>query len=57
MKDFDVILKMNWLKIHYVLLDYHRKRIIFQRSGEKEFIFQCPKDKSRKFLISALRAD
>ena len=47
-KDFDVILGMDWFKIHYVLMDYHHKRIIFQRSGEKEFTFQCPKDKFKK---------
>ena len=38
-KDFDVILGMDWLEIHYVLLDCRRKRIIFQKSEEKEFIF------------------
>ena len=56
-KDFDVILGMDWLEIHYVLLDCRRKRIIFQKSGEKEFTFQCPKDKSEKKIISALRVD
>ena len=45
------------MEIHYVLLNYRRKRIIFQKPREKEFIFQCPKDKSEKFLIFALRAD
>ena len=56
-KDFDVILGMDWLEIHYVLLDCRHKRIIFQRPREKEFTFQCPKDKFGKFLISTLRAD
>ena len=56
-KDFDVILGMDWLEIYYVLLDCRRKRIIFQKSGEKEFTFQCPKDKSKKILIFALRTD
>ena len=28
-KDFDVILGMDWLEIHYVLLDCRHKRIIF----------------------------
>ena len=45
------------MKIHYVLLDCRHKRIIFQRPGEKEFTFQCPKDKSKFFLIYTLRAD
>ena len=48
---------MDWLEIHYVLLDCRCERIIFQKPGEKEFTFQCLKDKSRKFLISALRVD
>ena len=56
-KDFNVILKIDWLKIHYVLLDFRHKRIIFQKPGEKEFTFQCPKDKFGKCLISTLRAD
>ena len=38
-------------------MDCHHKRIIFQKFGEKEFTFQCLKDKSGKFLISALKAD
>ena len=45
------------MEIYYVLLDYRDKRIIFQRPREKEFTFQCPKDKSKKFLISTLRVD
>ena len=45
------------METYYVLLDCHRKRIIFQKPGEKEFIFQCPKDKYEKFLISTLSAD
>ena len=56
-KDFDVILRMDWLETHYVLLDCRCKRMIFQKPREKEFTFQCPKEKSGKFLISALRAD
>ena len=56
-KDFDVILGMDWLETHYVLLDCCHKKIIFQKSGEKEFIFQYPKDKSENFLISALKAN
>ena len=56
-KDFDVILGMDWLETHYVLLDCRRKRIIFQKRREKKFTFQYPQDKSKKFLISALKAD
>ena len=48
---------MDWLEINYVLLDCRCKRMIFQKSGEKKFTFQCSKDKSRKFLISALKVD
>ena len=28
-KDFDVILRMNWLETHYALLDCRHKRIMF----------------------------
>ena len=55
MKDFDVILEIDWLKTHYALLDCHHKKILFRKPREKEFIFQCPKTKSGKFLSSALR--
>ena len=56
MKDFDVIFRMNWLETHYVLLDRRHKRIVFQKSGEEEFTFQCPKTKSGKFFILTLKA-
>ena len=39
MKDFDVIFEIDWLKIYYALLDCHHKKIVFQKLGEKEFIF------------------
>ena len=57
MKDFDIILGMDWLETYYALLDCYHKRIMFQKLGEEEFTFQCLKTKSGKFLISALRAD
>ena len=56
MKDFDVILRIDWLETHYALLDCRHKRIVFQKPREDEFTFQCPKTKSNKFLISALKA-
>ena len=56
MKDFDVILRMDWLETHYALLDCCHKRIMFQKPGEEEFTFQYPKTKSGKFFISALKA-
>ena len=42
---------------HCALLDWCHKKIVFQNLGEEEFTFQCPKTKSGKFLISALRAN
>ena len=57
MKDFDVILGIDWLEARYAILDCRHKKIVFQKPGEEEFAFQCPKTKSGKFLISALRAD
>ena len=29
MKDFDVILGMDWLEAHYALQDYRHKKIVF----------------------------
>ena len=39
MKDFDVILGMDWLEAHYALLDYRHKKIVFRKLGEEEFTF------------------
>ena len=33
MKDFDVILRMDWLETHYALLNCHDKRISKVRGG------------------------
>ena len=55
MNDFDVILEMDQLKTHYTLLDCSYKRIVFQKLGEEEFTFQCPKTRFDKFFISALK--
>ena len=56
MKDFDVILEMDWLEVHYAILDCHHKKIVFWKQGEEEFTFQYLKTKSDKFLISTLKA-
>ena len=55
MKDFDVILRIDWLETHYALLDCRHKRIVFQKPGEEEFTFQCCKNKFGKFFILALK--
>ena len=39
MKDFDVILRIDWLETHYALLDCCHKRIVFQKPREEEFTF------------------
>ena len=44
------------MESHYALLDYRHNMILFQMPREEEFIFQFPKTKFGKFLISALRA-
>ena len=54
MQDFDMILGMDWLDRHDALLDCRRKRVIFRRPGEKEFMYQCPRHRSSKVIISAL---
>ena len=56
MHDFDMILGMDWLDQHYALLDCRRKRVIFRKPGKEEFVYQCPRHKTSKVIVSALRA-
>ena len=40
MRDFDVILGMDWLNAHYVMIDCHRKRVRFSPPNVNPFEFQ-----------------
>ena len=39
MWDFDIIFRMDWLAAHYAIVDFHRKKVIFQVLGEIEYCF------------------
>ena len=39
MKDFDVILGMDWLTKHHASIDCFRKRVVFAMPGQHEFFF------------------
>src|SRR5262249_23560692 len=56
MQDYDLILGMDWLSQHHALLDCHKKRVIFRAPGREEFVFQCPRGRTSKVLISSLKA-
>ncbi|KAK1560346.1 hypothetical protein Q3G72_025572 [Acer saccharum] len=40
MRDFDIILGMDWLAANYASIDCFSKEIVFHKPGEKEFRFQ-----------------
>src|SRR5262249_45402946 len=56
MHDYDVILGMDWLGQHHALLDCNKRRVLFKTPGEKELVFQCPRNRSSRVLISCLKA-
>ncbi|XP_022871480.1 uncharacterized protein LOC111390648 [Olea europaea var. sylvestris] len=55
MKDFDVILGMDWLGLNHETIRCHEKEVQFHRPGEEEFRFVGAKFKSLPRLISALQ--
>src|SRR5262249_18845006 len=55
MQDYDLILGMDWLGQHHALLDCHKRRVIFRAPGEEELVFQCPRTRSSRMLISCLK--
>ena len=55
MKDFDVILGLDWLEEHYALIDYCRKCVIFRLPSEKEFSQPLIQTGSRKFVVSTMK--
>ena len=54
--DFDVILGMDWLGLHYATLDYREKEVIFRISNDVEFRFKGDKSLMPKNLISTITA-
>ena len=56
MQDFDIIFWMDWLAAHYVIVDCHRKKVIFQVPGEIELCFLGSGAYSTPWVILALQA-
>ncbi|XP_043710289.1 uncharacterized protein LOC122659218 [Telopea speciosissima] len=56
MKDFDVILGMDWLSIHGVNLICSERKILFKPKEGEEFMFKgIRREKPKKAIISALQ--
>ncbi|CAA3011270.1 Hypothetical predicted protein, partial [Olea europaea subsp. europaea] len=56
MKDFDIILGMDWLGKNRAMIVYFEKEVIFQRSRKEEFRFCGLKVKAFPHVISVLKA-
>ena len=56
MRDFDVILGMDWLNAHYAMIDYNKKRVRFSPLNAKPFEFQGTTRIQLAPIISALQA-
>ncbi|XP_022872136.1 uncharacterized protein LOC111391204 [Olea europaea var. sylvestris] len=57
MKDFDVILGMDWLGLNHATIRCHKKEVLFHKAGEEEFHFFGAKSKTLPRLVSALQAE
>lgn len=57
MKDFDIILGMDWLGENRATIVCFEKEIIFRRPGEEEFRFYGSKTKPFSRIISSLKAE
>ena len=55
MRDFDVILGMDWLASYHVCLDCFEKEVVFQLPGEPEFKFIGERNVTPTCLISATK--
>lgn len=45
-KDFDVILRMDWLAAHHATIHCYSKKVVFHLPGQLEFSFQRVKHDS-----------
>nr|AXI69408.1 Reverse Transcriptase [Olea europaea subsp. europaea] len=57
MKDFDVILGMDWLGCNYATIRCKEREVSFQKPGEEPFSFLGMKTKPLIRLVSALQAE
>ncbi|XP_076953880.1 uncharacterized protein LOC143628093 [Bidens hawaiensis] len=56
MRDFDVILGMDWLSQHRVTIDCHSRRVIFGDSHHPDLVYQGFQPRKSLKIISALKA-
>ncbi|XP_028055570.1 uncharacterized protein LOC114259744 [Camellia sinensis] len=56
MRDFDIILGMDWLATNYASVDYRGKRVVFQIPDQPEFCFVGSRVNTPPLVISALQA-
>ncbi|KAH6807774.1 hypothetical protein C2S51_028882 [Perilla frutescens var. frutescens] len=56
MKDFDVILGMDWLIKNYATIKCREREVIFQRPGEKPFSFYGARIRLMPRVVSAMKA-
>ncbi|OMO91869.1 reverse transcriptase [Corchorus capsularis] len=56
MKDFDVILGINWLSDNHAFIDCHGKRVIFRRPGQPELVFNGGRVNNPIQVVSFLNA-
>jgi hypothetical protein len=56
MKDFDVILGMDWLGSNYATIRCREREVSFQKPGEEQFSFLGRKTKPHLQLVSATQA-
>jgi len=57
MKDFDIILGMDWLNTNRAAIMCHEKEVIFRKDREEVFRFYGTRIKALTRLISALQAE
>ena len=57
MRDFDVVLNMDWLSRHKATLDCYKKEVKFHRPGKLEVKFKGIRSKLSSSMISAMRRE
>ena len=56
MKDFDVILGMDFLGKHNAIIDCHRRKVTFRPEGGEQFAFKGRSLLNHKMIISSMQA-
>ena len=56
MRDFDVVLDMDWLSCHRATLDCNKKEVKFHRPGKLDVKFRGIRKKLSSWMISAMAA-